>query len=47
MAETLLRMKKEKSVCVFEKESYFGGRILDYQFSQAPDIFVGKMLNTR
>ena len=43
MAETLLRKKKETSVCVFEKESRFGGRILDHCFSEAPDIAVGKM----
>jgi len=42
MAETLLRKKKETSVCVFEKESRFGGRILDHWFTEAPDIAVGK-----
>ena len=42
MAETLLRKKKETNVCVFEKESRFGGRILDLWFAQAPDIAVGK-----
>lgn len=41
MAETLLRKKKETSVCVYEKENRFGGRILDYWFDQAPDIAVG------
>ncbi|KAL9951543.1 hypothetical protein ACROYT_G044219 [Oculina patagonica] len=41
MAETLLRKKKETSVCVFEKEDWFGGRILDHRFPQAPDITVG------
>ena len=44
MAETLLRKKEEKSVCVFEKEDRFGGRIFDYWFPQAPDISVGKVL---
>lgn len=44
MAETLLRKKKETSVCVFEKEDRFGGRIFDYWFPQAPDISVGKEL---
>ena len=44
MAETLLRKKKETSVCVFEKEDRFGGRIFDYWFPQAPDISVGKVL---
>ena len=43
MAETLLRKKKETSVCVFEKEDRFGGRIFDYRFPQAPDISVGKV----
>ena len=43
MAETLLRKKKETSVCVFEKEDRFGGRIFDYWFPQAPDITVGKV----
>ena len=42
MAETLLRKKNETNVCVFEKESRFGGRILDHWFTQAPDIAVGK-----
>ena len=42
MAETLLRKKKETSVCVFEKESRFGGKILDHWFTEAPDIAVGK-----
>ena len=42
MAETLLRKKKETSVCVYEKENRFGGRILDYWFDQASDIAVGK-----
>jgi len=44
MAETLLRKKEETSVCVFEKEDRFGGRIFDYWFPQAPDISVGKVL---
>ena len=42
MAETLLRKKKETNVCVFEKESRFGGRILDHWFAQAPDVAVGE-----
>ena len=42
MAETLLRKKKETNVCVLERESRFGGRILDYWFAQAPDVAVGK-----
>lgn len=40
MAETLMRMKKEDSVCLFEKDSRFGGRIYDYRFSQAPNISI-------
>ena len=43
MAETLLREKKETSVCVFEKEDRFGGRILDHWFPQAPNVTVGKV----
>ena len=43
MAETLLRKKKETSVCVFEKDDRFGGRIFDYRFLQAPNITVGKV----
>ena len=46
MAETLLRTKKETSVCVFEKEARFGGRILDHWFSQAPDVAVGKTFSS-
>ena len=44
MAETLLRLKRENSVCVFEKESRFGGRIFDYWFPQVPNVTVGKEL---
>ena len=43
MAETLLRTKEESSVCVFEKEDRFGGRILDYRFPQASNVTVGKV----
>ena len=42
MAYKLLQEKKETSVCVFEKDSRLGGRILDYHFKEAPDIDVGK-----
>ena len=42
MAETLMRMKKEDKVCLFEKESRFGGRDLDVRFSRAPNISICK-----
>ena len=42
VAETLLRLKKETNVCLFEKEDRFGGRIRDYVFQQVPDIPVSK-----
>ena len=45
MAETLMRMKKEDSVCLFEKDSRFGGRNYDIRFSQAPNISIGKLAN--
>ena len=44
MAETLTRMKKEDNVCLFEKDSRFGGRNFDFRFSQAPNISIGKAL---
>ncbi|KAJ7330583.1 hypothetical protein OS493_022196 [Desmophyllum pertusum] len=40
MAETLVRMKKETNVCLFEKDSRFGGRDYDVRFSQAPNIAI-------
>ncbi|XP_078353224.1 putative flavin-containing monoamine oxidase AofH isoform X1 [Oculina patagonica] len=40
MAETLMRMKKEDNVCLFEKESRFGGRDFDVRFSRAPNISI-------
>jgi len=40
MAETLMRMKKEDTVCLFERDSRLGGRIYDYRFSQAPNISI-------
>ena len=46
MAETLMRMKKEDSVCLFEKDSRFGGRIYDYRFSQAPNISISKLISS-
>ena len=42
MAETLLRMKKESNVCLFEKDSRFGGRDYDFRFSRAPNISISK-----
>ena len=42
MAETLMRMKKEDNVCLFEKESRFGGRDFDVRFSRAPNISICK-----
>lgn len=38
MAETLMRLKKERNVCLFEKDSRFGGRNYDHRFKQAPNI---------
>ena len=42
MAYKLLFLKKEKNVCVFERENRTGGRILDHTFKEAPNIHVGK-----
>jgi len=44
MAETLVRKKKEDDVCLFEKDSRFGGRNYDHRFSQAPNISISKTL---
>ena len=44
MAETLMRMKKEDNVCLFEKDSRFGGRDYDFRFSQAPNISISKFV---
>ena len=41
MAESLLRHKKESTVCVFERDTRLGGRIYDYVFPQVPDESVG------
>lgn len=43
MAETLMRMKKEDNVCLFEKERRFGGRDYDFRFSQAPNISISML----
>ena len=42
MAETLMRLKKENNVCLFEKDSRFGGRNYDVRFKQAPNISISK-----
>ena len=42
MAETLVRLKKENNVCLFEKDSRFGGRNYDFRFKQAPNISISK-----
>ena len=47
MAETLMRMKKENNVCLFEKDSGFGGRDYDYRFSQAPNISISKLVTQK
>ena len=44
MAETLMRLKKEDNVCLFEKDSRLGGRNFDFRFSQAPNISISKKL---
>ena len=46
MAETLMRMKKEDNVCLFEKDSRFGGRNYDFRFSQAPNISISKLVSS-
>lgn len=43
MAYRLLVKKKEKKVCVFERETKIGGRIFDYRFKEDPNILVGKL----
>ena len=45
MAETLMRLKKEDNVCLFEKDSRFGGRNYDYRFSQAPNISISELVS--
>ena len=40
-AESLLRLKKETSVCVFERDNRLGGRFYDIRFKEAPDVSVG------
>ena len=45
LAETLMRMKKKDNVCLFEKDSRFGGRDYDYRFSQVPNISISKLVS--
>ena len=45
MAYALLESKNktnETNVCVFERENRLGGKIFDFNFTQAPDVAVGK-----
>ena len=45
MAYALLESKdktNETNVCVFEREDRLGGKIFDFNFTQAPDVVVGK-----
>ena len=45
MAYALLQSGKETNetgVCVFEREDHLGGKIIDFNFTQAPDVVVGK-----
>ena len=44
-AYALLDSKKETNqtgVCIFEREYRLGGKIFDFNFTQAPDVAVGK-----
>ena len=46
MAYALLHSKNqtnEANVCVFEREDRLGGKIFDFNFTQAPDVVVGKL----
>ena len=45
MAYALLQSGKEANetgVCLFEREDRLGGKIFDFNFTQAPDVVVGK-----
>ena len=45
MAHALLDKRNETnetSVCIFEREDHLGGKIFDFNFTQAPDVAVGK-----
>ena len=42
MAYALLDKRSETNVCIFEREDRLGGKIFDFNFSQAPNVSVGK-----
>ena len=42
MAYALLDKTIETNVCIFEREDRLGGKIFDFNFTQAPDVAVGK-----
>ena len=42
MAYALLDSRNETNVCIFEREDRLGGKIFDFNFTQAPDVAVGK-----
>ena len=42
MSYNILKNNSKTKVCVLEKDSRFGGRILDHRFKEAPNIIVGK-----
>ena len=44
MAETLMRRKKEHDVCLFEKDSRFGGKNYDVAFKRAQNVSLSKKL---
>lgn len=43
MAYALLYNANETNVCVFEREDRLGGKIFDFNFTQAPDVAVGEL----
>ena len=45
MAETLMRRKKEHDVCLFEKDSRFGGKNYDVAFKKAQNVSLSKKLH--
>ena len=45
MAETLMRRKKEHDVCLFEKDSRFGGKNYDVAFNRAQNVSLSKKLH--
>ena len=45
MAETLMRRKKEHDVCLFEKDSRFGGKNYDVAFKRAQNVSLSKKLH--